>query len=63
MPVNNSSYRDDNCEYGKQEANEKTLTEAERTRFVKWYNMANERIKGCKDVSSMLSQGKVITLI
>lgn len=41
----------------------KTLTEAERARFTEWYNMANERIKGCKDEANMLSQGEMITLI
>lgn len=63
MPVNTSLYRDDNCELGKEEANVKMLIETEQARFGKWCNAANERIKGCKDDSNILSQEKMITLI
>lgn len=61
--MNNGSYRDDNCEHGKQEASVKALVEAEWARFTEWYNMANEGVKGCKDDANMVSQGEVITLI
>lgn len=63
MPVNNSSYGDDNCEHGKEEANVEMFTETEQARYAKWYNVVNKRKEGCKDDFNILSREKVITLI